>query len=124
MRKKPLQQMHKKLLIHLICLLGYRACYAGGIKGSFFSNQDIQFFWLMAIAIHVFAIIGYLLRARWLKIICGILYLPLLMVAFGGIFFQNPTGIIVIPMLCFYYYFIIKARNSTAALDQTTNHHD
>jgi hypothetical protein len=124
MYKKPFQQMHKKLLILTVCLLCSVACSAGGIKGSFFSDKDIQFFWLMAIAIHVVAIIGYLLRTRWLKIICGVLYLPLFVVAFGAIFFQSPLGLIVIPMLWFYVYIIIKARNSSYALDQTTKHHD
>jgi hypothetical protein len=106
--------MNRKISILILIMFTSIFCFAGGMKGPLFNDEDILHMWLIAIGIHILAFVGYYCKARWLKIICGILYLPLFLVATVAGLLNPQVLVILIFMGIFYNYVIIKRRSSEA----------
>lgn len=89
----------------LLLLASALPCFAGGLKGGpFISDTMIYVFFGYLIFVHGLGIVTFVLRKLWLRIVSGILYLPVFLVVVG-LFFINP--LIGVAALLFAMVFLI-----------------
>ncbi len=80
---------------------------------SFIDDSTIAFVVIYFILIHLFCIVAYKQRSSLLRVVCGILYLPILLIT---LFLCSLSGVFMfffVPALIFYIFTIVKARNET-----------
>lgn len=94
---------YKASLLFFLC--ADLPCFAGGLKGGpFISDAMIYAFIGYLVFVHGLGIVTFVLRKLWLRIVAGILYLPVFLVVVG-LFFISP--IIGIAGLLFAMAFLI-----------------
>jgi len=86
------------------------SCFAGGIKGPLFDERIITFGIVTIVVVHILCIFAYLSRTLWLRVLCGVLYLPLLLVPLLLSFFEPGFVILLLAMLAFYIFLILIKR--------------
>ena len=78
--------------------------------GGFISDGLITTVILFVILAHVVSIAAYYFKITWLRVLCGILYLPVFLVPFVMFLFLPASILLYIPLFIFYYYFILRER--------------
>ena len=74
------------------------------------SEETINFLILYVILIHVFSLIAYFLRVNWLRIICVVLYVPIIICSILILVISFKLVPVFFITSIFYYLIIIKKR--------------
>lgn len=83
-----MQPKHKATLLLLCC--SALPCFAGGLKGGpLISDTFIYGFMIYVAFAHLLGLVTFFVRKTWLRIVCGIIYLPVFIFAVGT-YFVNP----------------------------------
>ncbi|MES2679871.1 MAG: hypothetical protein V4635_08305 [Bacteroidota bacterium] len=103
--------MNNKLKALLFFLLVFTTpCFAGGIKGPLISDEAIATIVICIVLVHIFSIVAYVGKVLWLRVLCGVLYLPIFLIPLGLMFFEEGFALLFIPTVLFYIFTIVKTR--------------
>lgn len=98
-----------KFLFLFLALLTFN-CFAGGIKGPLISDEALNALLIGIIMIHLGCIAAFVTRNTVLRVLFGVLYLPVLIVPLLLSVLSAFFLILFIPVSVFYYFTIIRKR--------------
>lgn len=101
---------NKHLLFLFLWLAVSTPCFAGGIKGPLIDEETVVLFVCIIVAIHLFSVIAYYQRITWLRVICGVLYLPIFLTPLILSLLHPAFTLLFIPTIGFYVLIIARKR--------------
>lgn len=78
--------------------------------GGFIDEETITLFVMGIILIHLLCIGAFVSKILWLRIVSGILYLPVFLIPLALTSFSSGFILVFIPPLLFFYFMIVKER--------------
>ncbi len=82
-------------------------CLANHGLNALPDEKQIAAFFAYIIGIHLISIFAYLRRILWLRVVCGILYIPVLVLPYLLSVFSPYTGIFIFLLVMSFYIFVI-----------------
>ena len=79
-------------------------------SGGFISDGTIVGSIVYLIVVHVACVSAYVQKTGWLRLLCGILYLPVFLILFVMTAFDGGFIVLLIPAILFYTFTIIRTR--------------
>ena len=99
---------YKTILFFLVAL--NIPCFAGGLKGNLVDDKTITFIILGIILIHIASVAAYYGRIVWLKVVCGILYMPIFAIPLVLSIFNIGFALLFFPTIAFFAFIIATKR--------------
>lgn len=99
---------YKAILFFLVAL--NIPCFAGGLKGNLIDDKTIAIIVLAVILLHIVSVMAYYSRIVWLKVICGVLYMPVFAIPLILSIFNIGFALLLFPMVAFFAFIIATKR--------------
>lgn len=78
--------------------------------GGFIDEETITLFVTGIILVHLLVIGAYVSKILWLRVVAGVLYLPVFLIPLVLTSFSSGFILVFIPPLLFFYFMIVKER--------------
>ena len=79
--------------------------------GGFIDEDTITLFVMSIILVHLLVIGAYISKILWLRVVAGVLYLPVFLIPLVLTSFNAGFALVFVPPLLFFYFMIVKERN-------------
>lgn len=100
----------KRSLLSLFLIVCAIPCFAGEIKGSLVSDEMVAGFFIYLFFAHFLGILAFYFRVVWLRVLSGLIYLPVLAIPVLLFFLHASFGLLLIPTLAFFVFLIVRRR--------------
>ncbi|MCU0434668.1 MAG: hypothetical protein MUC87_14530 [Bacteroidia bacterium] len=94
----------------MFLLISAIPAFAGGMKGGLIDDDMILPFWIWVVLTHALGVTAFIFRKLWLRILAGVLYIPMLLIPLVPAIFFPPFALLVIPAILFLVFMIIRKR--------------
>lgn len=78
--------------------------------GGFIDEDTITLFVMSIILVHLLVIGAYISKILWLRVVAGVLYLPVFLIPLVLTSFNAGFALVFVPPLLFFYFMIVKER--------------
>lgn len=78
--------------------------------GGFIDEDTITLFVTSFILVHLLVIGAYISKILWLRVVAGVLYLPVFLIPLVLTSFNSGFVLVFVPPLLFFYFMIVKER--------------